>query len=231
MSGQWIDLGLMDYQQAYALQQQLVALRHHTLQDDLLLSLEHPPVYTLGKRGGMENLGVDETFLQRHNIPVVPIERGGNITYHGPGQAVIYPIISLKEHRLAVKEYVWILEEIMLQTAACFDVPACRDERNRGIWVGSAKMGSLGIAVRQGVSFHGLALNVNTDLRPFSWITPCGIQDATMTSLALERGAFLCMEKVRQVLLAQCRKHLAMALEPVPAETLYRYIKHQEHGQ
>ncbi|WP_035273663.1 lipoyl(octanoyl) transferase LipB [Desulfogranum japonicum] len=228
MTGQWIDLGLTSYRQAHNLQQHLVQLRRHELRQDIFLLLEHTPVYTLGRRGNRENLCVSEEFLHKHSIDLVHIERGGDITYHGPGQLVIYPIISLKEHRLAVKEYVWKLEEVMLQTTADFGVSACRDQRNHGIWAGDAKMGSIGIAIRHGVSFHGLALNVNTDLSPFSWINPCGLYNTPMTSMAKESGAPLDMAEVKESLRNNFTEALNMELCTVSAKTLDTFLRNSK---
>jgi lipoyl(octanoyl) transferase len=199
------NLGLIEYQVAYDLQTRLVAQRR--LQEnggDVFLVVEHPSVYTLGRRGGREFLMVPETFLAEHNIAIVPIERGGVITYHGPGQLVIYPIIHLKEARLSVAEYVAKLEELMIALAAEVGVTADRDTRNHGVWVGDKKLGSIGIAIRHGVSFHGLALNVNLSLEPFGWINPCGLTGVRMTSLAAETGVDIPMSR----LLTQLRSHL-----------------------
>lgn len=189
MQANLCNLGLMEYQVAYQLQTHLVEQRRHQGPgNDTFLVVEHPSVYTLGRRGGREFLMVPESFLAEKNIKVVPIERGGVITYHGPGQLVIYPIIHLKQAGLSVAGYVSILEELMMALAADAGVIANRDERNHGVWVGDNKLGSIGIAIRHGVSFHGLALNVNLSLEPFGWINPCGLTGVRMTSLAAETG-------------------------------------------
>jgi lipoate-protein ligase B len=182
-----LDLGLIDYREAWSLQEKLVAARlAKRLNRDVFLFLEHPPVFTLGRRGGLENLLVSEEFLKNAGVPVVQVERGGFITYHGPGQIVVYPIINLHTRRIGVKDFVAALEEAMLRTAAAWDIAAARNPVNSGIWAGDNKMGSIGIALRKGVSFHGLALNVNLDLTPFSWIQPCGLPGVGMTSMAKE---------------------------------------------
>jgi lipoyl(octanoyl) transferase len=200
------DLGLMAYGRAHSLQVELAAGRHQgKLTSDLFLAVEHPPVFTLGRRGGREHLGVSEAFLASRGIALVPIERGGEITYHGPGQLVLYPIFSLRQARLSVSDYVFKLEEVMRLVAADFGVMAGRDARNHGVWVGNNKLGSIGIAIRHGVAFHGLALNVNNDLEPFGWINPCGLTDIGITSLARERGAACPMETVR----VRLQQHLA----------------------
>ena len=182
-------LGQMEYTGALARQKEILAAK---LADpdlpDTVLFVEHPPVYTLGRRGGRENLVVSQDFLDEKGITIVQTDRGGNITYHGPGQAVLYPVVDLERNRLSVPEFVSGLEEIMKLTCREFGVPADRDERNHGIWVGNAKIGSVGISLKKGISIHGLALNINPDLTPFTWINPCGLANQAMTSIARETG-------------------------------------------
>lgn len=179
------ELGLVPYHQAHRLQLDMVAARRAgSLDRDLFLCVEHPPVFTLGRRGDRSHLGISEAQLAERGIDLVAIERGGEITYHGPGQLVVYPIIDLRAARLSVSAYVERLEGLMLAVAADLGVSAGRDSRNRGIWVGNEKLGSIGIAIRHGISFHGLALNVECDLAPFSWINPCGLAGIAMTSIS-----------------------------------------------
>lgn len=210
-----VDLPLTEYEDALALQRELVAARKDRLLDrDVVLLLEHPPVFTLGRHGGRENLTATEGFLSERGIRVVQIERGGNITYHGPGQLVAYPILDLNALRLPVKDYVTGLERVMAAAAADQGVVAAGDEKNRGIWVENRKLGSIGITVRRGISFHGLALNVNTDLAPFNWIHPCGLHNVRITSLQAERGREVEMAAVRKSMI----RHLTgmMGREGVP---------------
>ncbi len=199
-----VDLGLVDYSRVYELQQRLAERRKKDLlTSDLFLVTEHPSVFTLGRRGGRENLVVSERFLLEKNIEVVQIERGGDITYHGPGQLVIYPILDLRKAGLAVAEYVNLLEEIMIRLAARCGIKAVRDPRNHGIWVGDKKLGSVGIAIRHGISFHGLALNVNISLEPFSWVNPCGLVGVKMTTLSVECGGKVTLSLVKKGLSEQ----------------------------
>lgn len=195
------DLGLIDYREAWKLQTDLVDARiKNDVPSDIILFLEHLPVFTLGRRGGDENLLVSESFLEKSGISVVHVERGGNITYHGPGQLVVYSIMDLQTARISVVEFVEALEEVMLKTVALWGIKAERNPANRGIWVGDKKMGSIGIALRKGVSFHGLALNVNLDLLPFSWIQPCGLQDVQMTSMREELSREVSMNNLKEKL-------------------------------
>lgn len=193
------DSAAMEYKEAWDLQVGLVAARKSgILPANAVLLLEHAPVFTLGRRGGLGNLTVPEAFLQECGIPIMHVERGGDITYHGPGQLVGYPIVDLHAANLSVTGYVERLEEVMICTAAHWGVNAGRNAINRGVWVGGGKLGSIGVAVRHGITFHGFALNVNVSLEPFGWINPCGLQGITMTSLARELSAELPMEKVRE---------------------------------
>jgi lipoyl(octanoyl) transferase len=197
-----VDLGLIDYAAVYSLQLALVENRRGgQATDDLFLITEHPSTFTLGRRGGRENLMVTETFLAARQIPLVHIERGGDITYHGPGQLVLYPILHLRQAGLSVSEYVHCLEEVMLRLAAASGVVADRDPRNHGVWVGDEKLGSVGIAIRHGIAFHGLALNVNLDLTPFSWVNPCGLTGVRMTTVSQESGREVSLAEVKNDLL------------------------------
>jgi len=199
-SGEWLfcELPEVEYEDALELQRAIVAARNNgRLTDNIVLMLEHPPVFTLGRRGGFENLNVSAEFLEQKNILVIPIERGGDITYHGPGQLILYPILHLGRLNLSVTEFVERLEEVMLHVASEWHIPAERNDRNRGVWVGLNKMGSIGINLRHGVTFHGLALNASVDLTPFEWINPCGLSDVGMTSMTREAELPVEMHDVR----------------------------------
>ncbi len=187
----FIDLNILEYKRALDLQiQTLNAKIDNRLVEDQIFLVEHPSVFTLGKRGGEEHLSVARDFLSAKGIDVVQTDRGGNITYHGPGQAVMYPIVDLEKNKIRVKDFVHGLEEIMKRTAADFGIDADRDERNHGIWVKNSKIGSVGISIRKGISFHGLAMNINPDLEPFSWINPCGLTHISITSIEKEIARF-----------------------------------------
>ncbi|MGD9078084.1 MAG: lipoyl(octanoyl) transferase LipB [Desulfobacterales bacterium] len=199
-----LDFDRIGYREAWELQGNLLmARKERILKKNIALFLEHPPVFTLGRRGGRECMLVSEEFLEKAGVQVIQVERGGNITFHGPGQLVVYPIVDLHTARIKVVDFVNGLEEVMLRTAARWGIAAERNPANRGIWVGPHKMGSIGIAVRRGISFHGLALNVQTDLTPFSWIQPCGLKDVGMTTMQQETAQKLSMRQVRVFLKKQ----------------------------
>lgn len=218
-----VDLGRMPYPDAWDLQLRLVEARSQgRVDNDVILFVEHPPVFTLGRRGGRENLLVSEETLRQSGIPVVQVERGGNITYHGPGQLVVYPIVHLPGFGLGVVDMVDRLEEVMIRTCAAWGVAAGRNKLNRGAWVGMKKIGSIGIAVRRGVSFHGLALNVNLDLTPFRWIQPCGLEGVAATSIQAEGRRPVDFSDVKRVMQTQIaavfETHLATAsMEDLPS--------------
>jgi lipoyl(octanoyl) transferase len=218
-----LDLGLMAYREVWDLQTRLVAERKHGVVDrNVILFVEHPPVFTLGRRGGRDNLKVSESFLGSRGIQVIPIERGGDITYHGPGQLVIYPILDLRGAGLGVTDFVHALEEVMIRTAADQGVTAGRNDLNRGVWVGMDKLGSIGIAVRHGITFHGLALNVNTDLEPFGWVHPCGLEDIRMTSMKRISGREIPMDEARSSAARHMEQVFGMTLEPLSLAELHR---------
>lgn len=220
MAAQLCRLGPCDYQSVHALQVKLVAERVAGERGDIFLLTEHPGVFTLGRRGGREHLIVTEEFLAKAGIPLVHIERGGDVTFHGPGQLILYPIVDLRKARLSVTEYVHRLEELMLNLARDCGVEAGRDSRNHGIWVQGRKLGSVGIAIRHGVAFHGLALNVNISLTPFSWINPCGLAGVCMTSLSREYGLEVGIEQVGQHVPGCISQIFAFDIEEIDREEL-----------
>ena len=173
-----LDLGRMEYGRAWALQRALATRRAEDRISDGLILVEHEPVVTLGRRG------TDEDVLDK-DLPVFRVERGGEATFHGPGQLVGYPILKLPE-RLEVKRLVTDLEEVIIRTCADFGIEAGHEGPERGVWVRSRKIASIGLAVQKGVTFHGFAHNVNTDLTFFHRIRPCGHAGSIMTSMAQE---------------------------------------------
>ncbi|MBW1934280.1 MAG: lipoyl(octanoyl) transferase LipB [Deltaproteobacteria bacterium] len=208
------DLGLLDYRKAHRLQLELLNYRKEgSLQEDIILLLEHPPVFTLGRRGGLDSLKVPRELLETRGIPVIQVERGGDITYHGPGQLVAYLIVNLRQKNLRVVEFVEALEEVMIRTVASWGIRAERNPLNRGAWVGMLKIGSIGIAVSRSFTYHGLALNVNADMEPFSWINPCGLHGVMMTSMEQVLGEKIPMEEVKNSLSAHFQDVFNIHLE------------------
>ena len=195
-----LDWGRTGYAAAWRQQEELVARRNAGEIGDTLVFTEHEPVFTLGVRSGAEaHLLWDEAELARRGIAVVRTNRGGDITYHGPGQIVGYPIINLAP-RKDLHAYLRLLEQVLINTVGTFGLAAARREGKTGIWLGPRKIAAIGVAVKKWTTSHGFALNVNTDLAPYSGIVPCGITDGTVTSMAVELGSAPSAEEVKRVL-------------------------------
>ena len=179
-------LGTIGYAEALALQRELQAKRIAGDIDDVVLLLEHEPVVTLGRSAREQHILAPTEVLEARGVEVHEVGRGGDVTYHGPGQLVGYPIIDLKPDRRDVRKYVWSLEETMVRTCADLGLVASRIEGLNGTWVGDRKVGAVGVRISRWVTMHGFALNANTDLSHFDWIVPCGIEDKQVTSLSQE---------------------------------------------
>lgn len=218
-----LELPVMEYREVWDLQTQLVhAKRDRIMDEDVVLLLEHLPVFTLGRQGNREHLLVTEAFLRSQQIPVIHVERGGDITYHGPGQLVVYLIVNLRTAQYRVVEFVEALEEVMIRTASDWGIMAKRNSKNRGVWMdNNKKLGSIGIAIRQGVSFHGFAFNVNIKLEPFSWIDPCGLDDVKVTSMKRVLGREIAMGDIRRAVSFHIQEIFDVQLEQVILEHIH----------
>jgi len=181
-------LGTIDYAEAHRLQKELQRKRVGGEVGDIVLLLEHPPVLTMGRSAKAQHVLAAPELLAARGIRVHEVGRGGDVTYHGPGQLVAYPIIDLKPDRKDVRKYVASLEETMIRTCADFGLAAGRVEGLNGAWIGERKVGAVGVRISRWVTMHGLALNVSSDLRHFEMIVPCGVQDKGVTSLSAELG-------------------------------------------
>jgi lipoyl(octanoyl) transferase len=183
-------LGLVPYADAFAWQQVRAQAVRASREPEVIGVLEHPPVYTLGMRARREHLLASEAALRERGAEVVQTDRGGDVTFHGPGQLVAYPILDLRARGLGPAEYVRSLEACVIDTLAAFGIESMRVPGRPGVWVGAetAKIAAIGVRIRDGVSMHGLALNVTTDLAWFDAIVPCGIADASVTSMERELG-------------------------------------------
>jgi lipoyl(octanoyl) transferase len=176
-------LGQVPYRKALKLQLALLAKRKRGEIEDTLLLLEHPPTFTIGRRGNMGNLLTAKDFLSKKGIHFEVISRGGDITFHGPGQIVGYPILDLNVMGKDVHKYLRNLEETIILALESYDISARRIDKVTGVWVKWHKIASIGVGVKRWITYHGFALNVNTDLSYFDMIVPCGIQDVRMTSI------------------------------------------------
>jgi lipoyl(octanoyl) transferase len=192
------DLGRdVDYDDAFSRQERLVAQRRDGAAGDTLLLLEHAPVYTLGRNAVASHVVFSPAELAARGIRRVNTTRGGDVTYHGPGQLVGYPILDLGRSSRHVVWYVDNLEKALIETVAGLGIEAQRDSRNRGVWVGNSKLAALGVRVSQGITMHGFALNVNVNLDDYAGIVACGIRDAGVTSMDQVLGHAVPMDTVK----------------------------------
>ena len=194
--GYLFDLGLIDYEKAWDLQHQLWSKRVNDELPDMLLILEHPHVITLGRRGNRSHLIASPEVLETMKISVFHVERGGDVTYHGPGQMVVYPILDLKEYGYRLVRYIGQLEEVILRVLKDFGIEGKRDPLNRGVWVNGEKIASVGVAIKRWISFHGFSLNYETDLKYFELINPCGLEGKKMITMAKILGTEISRERL-----------------------------------
>lgn len=221
MNFEVLHLGLTDYEKARALQLELVTKRLSGAIPNTLVITEHPKVFTIGRTGSRSNILVPEAKLKEENIQVINVERGGDITYHGPGQLVAYPIFLLPKGRRDLKSFLRLLEQSVIETAATFGAKTCSIEGLTGVWEsptgerylpswhGERKLTSMGLAFRRWVSYHGLALNVEADLTPFSYMNLCGLVGKRPVNLKDLATREVSMKKVCEVLIKEIQKQVA----------------------
>ncbi|KAK7856293.1 octanoyltransferase LIP2, mitochondrial [Quercus suber] len=198
-------MGTVNYLDALKLQEKLVSDRKTSKIADTVLSLQHPPTYTLGKRRTDHNLLIPESELKKIGAELCYTQRGGDITFHGPHQAILYPIISLRDIGIGARNYVEKLELTMIELAALYGVRAFAGQKGEtGVWVGERKIGAIGVRISYGITSHGLAFNIDPDLSYFKHIVPCGIADKEVTSLRKETDSVLPTEEVIQGQLISC---------------------------
>lgn len=205
-----INWGIIPYREAWELQQkyfdQLVEARaNHQEHPNYIIFCEHQPVYTLGRHGKAANMLLDEAHLKSKGAELIPIDRGGDITFHGPGQLVCYPILCLEDFGLGLKAYINTLEEAVIQVCAHYGIKGGRVDGATGVWLGigtpnERKICAIGVKSSHFITMHGLALNVNTDLRYFGYINPCGFINKGVTSISKEVGHEVPMEEVTKLL-------------------------------
>lgn len=207
----YIDWGIIPYAEAWDQQETIFnhiietkKMEQATLELERVILCEHPHVYTLGKSGHVNNLLINEDFLTKINATFFKIDRGGDITYHGPGQLVGYPILDLDNHKVSLKEYIHIIEEAIILTIAEYGISGTRLEGATGVWLdvgkpGTRKICAIGVRASKFVTMHGFALNVNTDLSYFNHINPCGFVDKGVTSIQKEIREEVSMNKVKNL--------------------------------
>lgn len=206
-----IDAGFVPYARALRWQRSLRFKRQKREIGDSLLLLEHPPVYTFGRRDSSEDLLVSRDWLHRNGMEIHKTDRGGRITYHGPGQLVVYLIFEVKN---SIPQLVWQIEETLIHLLWHYHLEGQRNQDRPGVWVEERKIAALGLHLQRGITTHGFSLNVNCDMKPFRYIVPCGIRDREMTSLERELGWQPSMRDVKHLLL---EKLCAVFQRPVSA--------------
>jgi len=207
-------LGTVDYLEARELQLALLEKVHAGAEPNTMLLLEHPHVYTKGRLSKQTDVLLPEEELAKKGIPVYETDRGGQVTYHGPGQLVVYPIINLREWGGPVK-YVRALEQVVIATLAEMGITANCESGNTGVWTDHGKIAAIGVKISRGIAFHGLALNVNTDLSLYENIIPCGITDRSVTSMAAILGEPVDLELVRYGMVYQFGHEFGFRIEDV----------------
>ena len=217
-------LGRVDYQEAWDLQRALANARVAGTIGDVLLLLEHPHVYTVGRRGQRSDILLDEAGLAHVGATVHHVDRGGEVTYHGPGQLVGYPIIDLRQWGDGPLRYVRTLERVLIDALSEFRIPARRSEGLTGVWVAEEKMAAIGVKVSRGVTTHGFALNVDPDLSYYRHIVPCGIVNRGVTSMARLLGRPLAVSAVWPHVVEQFGRHFGFSMVSGSLDTLQRAV-------
>jgi len=222
-------MGLIPYGPACEFQRQIVAARKARAIHDVLLLCEHPHVITLGRNGNHEHLRAENRMLAQMHVEFHSTDRGGDVTYHGPGQIVGYPILDLADHRRDVRWYVEQLEEVMIRASMGYGIAAKRAPDHHGVWIdereGEAKLGALGVHLSRWVTSHGFAYNVSTDLRYFDLIVPCGIVGKRVTSLERALGRTVPMDEARERLISHFAEVFARNLARISREELAEAVE------
>lgn len=196
-----LNLGRKEYGETYLLQRKLVLQRARQQIPDTLILVEHPPVYTIGRNGTKEHILVGEETLAKEGIKVFEIDRGGDITYHGPGQIVSYPILDLNQHGKDLHKLLHMYEEVIIKLLTSYGIQGSRIKEYPGVWVADNKIAALGVGVSRWVSYHGFAFNINPNMLHFQMITPCGITEKGVTSLYNELGQDIDITEVQNRLI------------------------------
>lgn len=221
------NLGQIEYEEALQLQRSLVSLKQSQDLPEILLLLEHNPVITFGRAGREGNLLSDQDTLKQAGVKVFYIERGGDVTFHGPGQLVAYPIFDLNHWKRDMHLFLRNLEEVIILTLREYNLRGERIKGLTGVWVEGKKIGAIGVAVKKWISLHGLALNVNTDLSYFEFIHPCGIKDRPVTSMREMLGKEINLEDVAELVRQKFSEVFSLNIQTKPADFLQRLVSTQ----
>lgn len=226
-----LQLATEEYGTALALQKQLNQARREGIMPDVFIFLEHHPCYTVGRKGGFEHILVSDRFLAQEGIRVYETDRGGDITYHGPGQLVCYPILDLNDHGRDVHRYARNVEEAVIATLAAFGIQGHRKEEYPGVWVDNSKIAAEGIAVQRWVTMHGVSLNVCPDLNHFSFIVPCGISQMGVTSMEAILGQKVELAEVRTEMQRHLSRLFNVVLEDVSLDRVKEMLSNVQYRE
>lgn len=226
-------LGKMEYSQALDIQEKLHRLRCEDIIEDTLLLVEHNSVLTLGRRGGRDNILLPQDELEKLGVSVFDITRGGDVTYHGPGQIVGYPIMDLNLQDRDIKKYVWNIQKAIIDLLLDkYNIVAHTDDKKyTGVWVSDEKITAIGIAVKKSVTMHGFAFNINTDLSHFGWINPCGITDKGVTSVKQLTGETQDMQEINALVGKYFCDSFNAQLELVDKDELFKIIEEFDYSE
>ncbi|MEQ8200435.1 MAG: lipoyl(octanoyl) transferase LipB [Syntrophomonadaceae bacterium] len=223
--GYCLELGTVEYSQAFELQKKLSDARRQGSIGDTVIFIEHPPCFTVGRHGGFNHILASPEFLEAQGIKVYETDRGGDITYHGPGQIVCYPILDLNGFDRDVHQYARLMEETLIRTLGAFGIKAGRHPDHPGVWVGTAKIAAEGIAIQQWVTMHGVALNVCPNMMHFTFIIPCGISTLGVTSMAQLLGHDVDIKLVQKEMRKQFCEVFAIELQSVTLDQVMQLVE------
>jgi lipoyl(octanoyl) transferase len=220
LAGYWLDLGLVPYVPAFQQQEMVLESRMSGRLPSTVILQENPPTFTIGRAGSRANVLASPELLSEKGVEVLEVNRGGDVTYHGPGQIVASPLLYLGDVDLNANQYLHRLEDVVMELLATFGVQTRKIAEYPGVWWGEQKIGAVGIAVRHGYTFHGLSLNVNLDLSPYNWINPCGVERLPVTSLQLILGRQVALAEVKSRLRAILQHTFSLSLSTISWEEL-----------
>ncbi|MCE1255127.1 MAG: lipoyl(octanoyl) transferase LipB [Anaerolineae bacterium] len=230
----WLNLGLMSYNEAFKIQEEILSARMLACLPATVIVQQSPRTFTIGRSGSRNNILLPAEDLEREGFEVIEVNRGGDVTYHGPGQLILSPLLFLGDLNLNANQYMHALEQVLLKTLSVFGIPAINLHDFPGVWVGPAKIGAVGIGVRHGFTFHGMSLNINLDLIPFKYINPCGVVAMPVTSMQAELGRQVQIEQVEKVLLKTLEDEFLIvfqsrSLGDIRQEINFKALKEKQH--
>ncbi len=219
-----LDLGVIPYSPAFSIQERVFAACQQGQLPPVVIFQENPPVFTIGRAGSRANILSSPAELERHGIEVLEVNRGGDVTYHGPGQLICSPLLYLGDLGLNANQYMHTLEDVLITLLDDFGIRANKDPEHPGVWVNSAKIGAVGLAVKKGYTLHGFSLNVDLDLAPYQLINPCGVPQMPVTSMARQLGRAVTVSEVKQRLVEVFRLVLHLELDAITWDRLCALI-------